>query len=328
MADLTTNYLGLKLKNPLVASSSPLTAKPENVAQLAESGIAAVVLKSIFEEQIRDETAEMYNALEDQANLYAMEYLQADLPGRFGTEGYIARVREMRSQVDIPIICSVNCVQPDKWLSYARKLEDAGADAIELNIYHMPVNVNESSAQVEARYLKLVEGVAREVKLPLTVKLSQHVTALMPLARSLVKAGARGLVLFNRFLQTDVNIDTEELFYAPNLSTSQILHEQLRWIAVLRDWVKCDLATSGGIHTGYDLAKTLLVGSDVGYTCSALLQKGTPAISSILQELTSWMETKGYSSLKDFHGKLRETDLHDGKGFERSQYVKAATLIT
>lgn len=328
MADLKTTYAGLELKNPLVVSSGPLTNTPESVEKLEQAGAGAVVVKSIFEEQIRADVSDMYAALEGEASGFAMEYLQADLPAQLGPEAYLEKVREMRKRVKIPIICSVNCVEPAQWVNYARKIEDVGADALELNLYHMPVDPSETSAQVEARYLSLVESVMGIVGLPVTVKLSQHVTALMPFARALDQAGVKGLVLFNRFLQTDVDIETETMFYAPNYSTPNVLHEQLRWAAVLRDWVSCDLAISGGIHTGAELAKALLVGANVGCVCSALLvRQDMGVVSEILGGLDAWMVRKGYAALADFGGALREANLEDGHGFERSQYVKAATQL-
>jgi dihydroorotate dehydrogenase (fumarate) len=328
MATLKTTYLGLELKNPLIASSSPLTSHPDSVERLEQAGVAAVVVKSIFEEQIRAETAEMYAALEGASSGFAMEYLRADLPAQLGPEAYLDAIREMRKRVKIPIICSVNCVEAAQWVNYARKIEDVGANALELNLYHMPVKPDETSAQVEARNAELVEAVMKVVRLPVAVKLSQHFTALMPFARVLDKAGVKGLVLFNRFLQTDVNIESETMFFAPNYSTPNVLHEQLRWAAVLRDWVRCDLAVSGGIHSGTELAKALLVGANVGYVCSALLRRpDLGVVRETLAGLEAWMARKGYASLADFCGKLRETDLQDGHGFERSQYVKAATQL-
>ena len=329
MADLKTTYLGLPLKNPLVASSGPLTSTPESAERLEQAGIAAIVVKSIFEEQIRADVSDMYAALEGESSGFAMEYLRADLPAQHGPEKYLETLKEMRKRVKIPIISSVNCVEPAHWVNYARKIEDAGADALELNLYHMPVSPVETSEKVEARYAALVQAVMSVVKLPVSVKLSQHVTALMPFARVLDKTGMKGLVLFNRFLQTDVDIEKETTFFAPNYSTPAVLHEQLRWVAVLRDWVRCDLAISGGIHSGDDLVKSLLVGANVGCVCSALLiRRDFGAIREILCGLEAWMARKGYDSLADFRGKLRETDLHDGHGFERSQYIKAATSLS
>jgi dihydroorotate dehydrogenase (fumarate) len=328
MGKLNTTYLGLELKNPLVASSSPLTNSPDSVEKLEQAGIGAIVVKSIFEEQIRSDVSDMYDALEGESSGFAMEYLRADLPAQLGPEAYLDTIRAMRKRVKIPIICSVNCVEAAQWVNYARKIEDVGADALELNLYHMPVNPNETSAQVEARYAALVESVMKVVKLPVAVKLSKHFTALMPFARVLDGLGVKGLVLFNRFLQTDVDIENETMFYAPNYSTPNILHEQLRWTALLRDWVRCDLAVSGGIHGGAELAKALLVGANVGYVCSALLvRQEMGVIREILDGLEAWMARKGYASLADFQGKLREIDQQDGHGFERSQYVKAATQL-
>jgi len=328
MADLRTTYLGLALKNPLVISSSPLTSVPESVERLERAGAVAVVLKSIFEEQIRADVSDMYEALEGETSGFAMEYLRADLPAQLGPEAYLDSLREMRKRVSIPLISSVNCVEPAQWVNYARKIEDAGADALELNLYHMPVDPNETSAQVEARYLALVDAVLKVVRLPVSVKLSHHITALMPFARALERAGVRGLVLFNRFLQTDVDVEKESIFYAPNYSTPEVLHEQLRWAAMLRDWVRCDVAVSGGIHGARELAKALLVGADVGCMCSALLvRQDLGVVRETLEGLEAWMARKGYASVADFRGKLRETDLKDGQGFERSQYVKAATQL-
>jgi dihydroorotate dehydrogenase (fumarate) len=328
MANLKTTYLGLELKNPLIASSSPLTNHPDSVERLEQAGVSAVVVKSIFEEQIRADVSDMYEALEGDASGSALEYLRADLPAQLGPEAYLENIQEMRRRVRIPIICSVNCVLPDQWVNYARKIEDAGADAIELNLYHMPVDPNETSAQVEARNAALVRAVTGVVDLPVAVKLSQHTTALMPFARTLEGAGAKGLVLFNRFLQTDVDIEREAMFYAPNYSTPSVLHEQLRWAAVLRDWVRCDLAVSGGIHSGAELAKALLVGANVGYVCSALLvRQDAGVVREIVGGLEAWMARKGYAALADFRGKLRETNTQDGHGFERSQYVKSATQL-
>jgi len=270
----------------------------------------------------------MYDVLEGDTSGYAMEYLQADLPARMGPEKYLKNIKAMRERVDIPIISSVNCVSSTVWVDYARKIEDAGADAIELNLYQMPTDARKSSNEIEAEHVKMVKAVNDAVALPVTVKLSRHYTALFHFARCLDQAGAAGVVLFNRFLHADINLDNESVFYAPNYSTPAVFPSQLRWTAVLRDFVDCDIAISGGIHSGDEMAKALLVGANAGYICSAVLKdNGLTAIRLILDRLEEWMESKGYTDISDFHGKLRETDLHDGHGFERAQYIKAATEL-
>ncbi len=328
MANLKTTYLGLELKNPLVISSSPITSSPESVGRLEEAGAAAVVVKSIFEEQIRSDIGSMYDVLEGDTSGVAMEYLRADLPGRLGPEKYLKNIKAMRERVSIPVISSVNCVTSSVWVDYARKIEDAGADAIELNLYHMPTDARKSSDAIEAEHVKMVQAVNDAVALPVTVKLSRHYTALFHFARNLDQAGAAGVVLFNRFLHADINLERESVFYAPNYSTPSVFPSQLRWAAVLRDFIKCDIAISGGIHSGDEMAKALLVGANAGYVCSAVLKdNGLAAIQMILKRLAEWMDSKGYPDIASFRGKLRETDLHDGHGFERAQYIKAATEL-
>lgn len=329
MVNLKTSYLGLELKNPLVVSSNPLTNNVDAVARLEQEGAAAVVMRSIFEEQIQADVSDMYAALEGDTSGAAMEYLRADLPAQLGPETYLEKITDMRKRVKIPIIASVNCVEASKWVTYAKKVERAGADALELNLYHMPVDPDETSDKVEVRRMALVKAVVSEVKLPVAVKLSYHYTALLPFARMLDALDVKGLVLFNRFLQTEVDIEKESMYFAPNYSSPKVLHSQLRWTAVLRDWVRCSIAVSGGIHTGDELVKALLVGADVGYICSVLhVRHDLAVIREILDGLTAWMERKGYRAIADFRGKLRDTDLKDGCGFERSQYVKAAAQIS
>lgn len=330
MADLKTTYLGLELKNPFVVSSSPITNSVDKVVGLAQAGAAAVVVKSIFEEQILADVDGMYAELEGETSGFAMEYLRADLPGRLGPEKYLKKIKEMKARVDIPVIASVNCRESATWIDYARRIEDAGADALELNLYQMPADSSLSSNEIEAKHVKMVEAVNAAVGLPITVKLSRHYTALFHFARRLESVGAKGVVLFNRFLHADINLDDESVCYAPNLSTPAVFPSQLRWAAVLRDMVGCDIAISGGIHTGAEMAKSLLVGANVGYVCSALLKASASdfsGIQTINGGLEEWMNAKGYADIASFRGKLRETNLDDGVGFERFQYVKAATEL-
>lgn len=329
MVNLKTSYLGLELKNPLIVSSNPLTDQVESVVKLEQAGVAAIVMRSIFEEQIRADVSDMVTALEGDTSMAALEYLRADLPGQLGAERYLDKIAAIRKRVKIPVIASVNCVEAAHWVSYAKKIERAGADALEINLYHMPVDPNEHADAVEARRLSLVKAVMAEVRLPVAVKLSSHYTTLLPFARALDTVGVKGLVLFNRFLQTDVDIESETMFFAPNYSTPHVLHSQLRWTAVLRDWVRCSLAISGGIHSSDELIKALLVGANVGYICSVLhVKQDFGVIREILDGLAAWMDHKGYASQEAFRGKLRETNLRDSKGFERQQYVEAAASVS
>ena len=328
MADLNTTFLGLALKNPLVVSSSPVSSDPDSVAKLEAAGAAAVVLRSIFEEQIREDVAAMEASLDGDTSAAAMDYLRAGLAERFGPQSYLDTLADMRRRVKFPLIASVNCVAADKWVSYARKIEMAGADALELNLYHMPVDPAEDASHVEGRRLALIKAVLRETRIPVTVKLSQHYTSLLAFARAADALGVKGMALFNRFLQTDVDVDKESMFLATEYSTPAALHSQLRWTAVLRNRVKCDIAVSGGIHTWDGLVKALLVGANVGYVCSALYARNDfCVIGEILAGLADWMARKGYQSVSDFRGKLGEKDLTDGDGFERVQYVKTAARI-
>lgn len=328
MDKLKATYMGLELKNPIIVSSNPLTNSVESVIRLEKAGAAAVVMRSIFEESINAEASEMTSALMDDTSMAAMEYLLADLPGQLVPERYVEKLIQMREHVKIPIIASLNCVQAASWLSYAKKLENAGASALEINLYHMPINPMETAADIERRRLDLIKAVIAEVNIPVTVKLSKHYTSLISFVRALQKIGAHGMVLFNRFLQTSVNPNSETIFYAPDYSSSRVLHSQLRWTAVTRDWFRGSIAISGGIHTWEDLAKSLLVGADVGYICSVLhVRRSLGVIQEILDGLSAWMDRKEYRSLAEFRGKLKETNLASGCGFERSQYVRASAKI-
>lgn len=324
MADLGTTYLGLNLKNPLVASSCTLTEHEDAILRLEDAGIGAVVLRSMFEEEITADVAGMYNELAYTESAFAMEYLRADLPARLGPEASLNRIASIKKRVGIPVIASCNCLHKAQWVSYAKKIEQAGADALELNLYRMPLDATAASARVEVGDLDTVRAVTESVNIPVAVKLSPYYTALIPFAFALQQAGVKGLVLFNRFLQTDIDIDREGFFYKPDFTTSDTLPLQLRWTAVLRNILRTDLAVSGGIHTGRDLVKSLLVGANVGCICSALYQNQDhkALIAGILETLTRWMETKAYTGIDAFRGKLRETDLTDGEGFERNQYTR------
>ncbi|MBM4164408.1 MAG: dihydroorotate dehydrogenase-like protein [Lentisphaerae bacterium] len=322
--NLKTSYLGLELKNPLIVSSCPLTSSVTGAVAIETAGAAAIVVRSIFEEQIRAETAQMDEALADYGTGAALDYLRADLGMRLGPETYIDGLRAIRKAVTIPVIASINCISPDQWVTFARKIETAGADALELNVYDIPQSPDETSDAVESRHLALVQAIRAEIKLPVTIKLSPYYTHALAFTRKLDRLGVNGLVLFNRFLQPDIDIATERLRFEVNFSREQDLRLPLRWVAILRDHLRCDIAISGGVHTSDGLAKGLLVGANVAYCCSALYHNPDTraVVGGMLDGLTVWMRSHGYADLAAFRGTLRERVLGDGEGFERAHYVK------
>ncbi len=322
--NLKTTYLGIELAHPLIAGSCPMTGELERARQLVEAGAAAIVMRSIFEEQIREDVAGMYDALESQGSAAALDYLRADLPMQLGPERYVENLRAMRKGLSVPVIASINCIEPDQWVSFARKLERAGADAIELNVYDIPLDGGEDSAAIEARHLELVQRIKAEVKLPVGVKLSPYYSGLLNFARRLEQLNVGGLVLFNRFLQPDIDIESLRLQYTVHRSHPNDLRLPLRWLAILRSRIGCDLALSSGVHDASALVKALLVGANAVYVCSALYRKPEGSvIDAALKGLRAWMERHDFRDLSDFQGRMREQDLKDGKGFERAHYVKA-----
>ena len=324
MADIGTRYLGLNLKNPLVASSCTLTGREDAILELEDAGIGAVVLRSIFEEEIKADVSGMYRELAYTETAFAMEYLRADLPARLGPEAHLDKIVSIKRRVGIPVVASCNCLTKDGWVSYAKKIEQAGADALELNLYRTPLDMTATSADVEARDLETVRAVLDAVRIPVAVKLGPYYTALLPFAYSLQQAGVKGLVFFNRFLQTDIDLDRMRFSARPDFTGPGDLARQLRWTALLRNALRADIAVSGGIHSAGDLVKALLVGANAGCVCSALYQaKDRKAlVEGILAGLTQWMDAKGYGCIEAFRGSFRETDVTDGKGFEQSHYVK------
>lgn len=324
MVDLTTTYLGLQLKNPLVASPSPLTEKVENVKRMEEAGIAAIVMYSLFEEQIIHESLELDHFLNRGTETYAESLTYFPDIGRYSLapDKYLERLEKNKRAVNIPMMGSLNGVSTGGWIEYARKIQDAGADALELNIYYLPTDLNLTSAEMEDNYLKLVSDVRAKVSIPLAVKLAPYFTALPNFANRLVEAGANGLVLFNRFYQPD--FDLENLEVAPNLvlSNSNELRLPLRWIAILHGKVKADLALTSGVHNGEDAIKAMMAGANVAMTTSALLKRGTSAISQILTGMEEWMTEHEYTSITQMRGSMSQGAVAEPSSFERANYMK------
>jgi dihydroorotate dehydrogenase (fumarate) len=328
--DLRTRYLGLELKHPIVASASPLTGSLDSLKRLEAAGAAAVVLPSLFEEQLEHEEMSTYNLM-----LYGAE-LSPEASGFFpemqspasSADRALALVSDAKRALKIPVIASLNGYTPGGWTKIARQFESAGADAIELNVYFLATQLEDTSAAVEARYIELVRSVAGEVKIPVAVKVAPYFSAMANMAQRLAQAGASGLVLFNRFMQPDIELD--ELEVAPHLvlSTSDELRLALRWIAILRGRVPASLAATGGAHTPDDVLKLLLAGADCVMLASSLLKKGPAHIGTLVRGVERWLAERDYTSVEQMKGSLSQQSCPDPDAFERANYMKALKSYT
>lgn len=324
MVDLKTNYLGLALKNPIVASSSPLSEKVESVQALEEAGVSAVVMYSLFEEQIIHESMELDHFLNRDTESYAEALTYFPEMGRYtlGPEVYIKHIKKLKAGVKIPVIGSLNGVSTGGWIEYAQKIEAAGADALELNLYYLPTDVEISSAYLENAYVTLVQNVCSQVEIPVAVKLSPSITALPHFANRLVEAGARGLVLFNRFYQPDFDLEALEVTPNLKLSSSDELRLPLRWIAILHGRVDADFGLTSGVHKASDVVKAMMAGAKATMLASALLKKGPQKATKLLKKLTAWLEEHEYESIQQMQGSMSQQAIADPSAFERANYMK------
>lgn len=324
MADLTTNYLGISLKNPFMASSSPLTQRVETALQLEEAGAAAIVMPSLFEEQIIQESLKLQADLERGAEEFAeaLSYLPDYGQYSIGPETYVDNVKKIKDALSVPVIGSLNGVTAGGWVDYAKKIEDAGADAIELNIYDLAVDPEVTSSQLEETHIELVSAVRQRVNIPIAVKLSPFYTALPNFAQRLTEAGADGLVLFNRFYQPDYDLD--ELVVVPNLvlSSSDDMRLPLRWIAILHGRVQADFALTGGVHDAEDLLKAMMAGARVVTVASELLTHGISRVPKILADVEAWMEQFEYNSIVQMQGSMSQIAVGDPNAFVRANYMQ------
>jgi dihydroorotate dehydrogenase (fumarate) len=326
--DLSTTYLGLKLRTPLVASASPLSEKLDTVKKLEDAGVSAIVLNSLYEEQLLASQFALHHHTTAGTESFAEALSYFPEPTQFknlGPESYLEHIQRCKAAVDVPIIASLNATSLGGWTQFAAQMEAAGADAIELNVYYIPTEVDLSSADIEHRYVDILKAVKAAVKIPVAMKLSPFFTNLAYMVKQLDEAGVNGLVLFNRFYQPD--IDLEELRVIPNviLSTPQALRLPLRWIAILHNKIKADLAASSGVHTHEDVLKLLMVGANVTMMASALLRNGVKHIHVVEQNLERWMEEHEYHSVKQMQGSMSYHNTDDASAFERTQYMKALT---
>ena len=323
--DLSTSYLGLKLKNPLVPSASPLSRTIDGVKRMEDAGAAAIVMYSLFEEQIHHEAAELdhYLSYGTQSFAEALSYFPEHGEYNLGPDEYIEHIRKAKDAVDIPIIGSLNGISTGGWIQYAKKIQDAGADALELNVYYIPTDPKLSGAAVEQRYLDVLKAVKSTVTIPVAMKLSPFFSSMAHMAAQLDAAGADGLVMFNRFYQPDLDIEQLEVVPNVTLSTSQAIRLPLRWVAVLYGRVKASLAATSGVHSAQDVVKLLMAGADVTQLCSSLLLHGPGRIAEILQELDRWLLEHEYTSVKQMRGSMSQKSVADPSAFERANYMKA-----
>jgi dihydroorotate dehydrogenase (fumarate) len=323
MVDLTTHYLGMSLKNPLVASASPLSRKVDTSVRMEQAGVSAIVMYSLFEEQIIRESLKLHADLTRGTESFgeALTYLPDYGMYTIGPEKYLELLEKTKRSVSIPVIGSLNGTTPGGWTEYAKKIEQAGADALELNMYDLATDPEVSAAVLEDRYINLVSEIRKEVRIPLAVKLSPFFTSLPNFARQLVDAGANGLVLFNRFYQPD--FDLEELEVTPNLhlSDSTELRLPLRWIAILHGRVATDFALTSGVHTPEDIIKSIMAGASVVMTASALLHEGLSHVPVLLDGVRSWMLEHEYESVQQMKGSMSQKAVADPAAFERANYL-------
>lgn len=345
MTDLTTTYMGLPLRNPLVAGSSSLTGSVEGVKKVADAGVGAIVLKSLFEEQIAHETGILEHYADYANHGEAAEYLHT-YGMELGPRQYLQLVEDAKKAVDVPILASVNCFSTERWADYAKKLELAGADGIEMNIAVMPTSTRIPGQDVENLYLQILHEVKSRINIPVAVKLGPYFSSLASFAdhltRDLAEApdfsvgwcgtpnephkitwrGADALVLFNRFYQLDMDIDNLQLVAGNPYSTPSEIHLSLRWIALLYERIHADLSATTGVHSGQDAIKQILAGAQTVQLCSVLYKNGIQHVGQILKEMQDWMKSKGFSSLADFRGRLSQKHSKTPESFERLQYIK------
>jgi dihydroorotate dehydrogenase (fumarate) len=329
MMDLSTNYLGLRLRTPLVASASPLSQELDGIRHLEDAGASAVVLYSLFEEQLRQESFELEHHLAAGTDSFAeaASFFPQPAEFRLGPEGYLNHILQAKRAVSVPIIASLNGSTVGGWTQYAKQIEQAGADALECNIYSIPTDPDLTSAAVEQQYLDILKAVKSAVTIPVAVKISPFFSNMANMAKRLDQAGANGLVLFNRFYQPDINLD--ELEIQPNvlLSTPQALRLPLTWIGILYGRIRANLAATSGVHGPEDVVKLLMVGADVTMLCSTLLRNGIRHLRSIEEGLLEWMEKHEYESVQQMKGSMSQIRCSNPSAFERAQYMKAVKSV-
>jgi dihydroorotate dehydrogenase (fumarate) len=323
--DLTTKYLGLTLKNPIVPSASPLSHSLDGMKQLEDAGASAIVMYSLFEEQIVQEKSELLHYLSHGTESFAeaLSYFPDVQQYNLGPEEYLTLIQKAKKSLGIPIIGSLNGASAGGWVEYAKNIEQAGADALELNIYFVSADPKFSGAEIEKMYVDILRDVKSKVRIPVAMKLSPHFSSMAHIAHQIDHAGADALVLFNRFYQPDIDLDTLEVKPSVSLSTPHEIRLPLRWIAILYGKIKANLAATSGIHDADDVLKLLMAGADVTMMCSALLKHGPNHIKTVLQDLEQWMTENEYVSVQQMKGSMSQKSIREPAAFERANYMKS-----
>jgi len=324
MPQLNTNYLGLDLKNPLLASASPLSESVENVQKLERAGVSAVVMYSLFEEQITKESLALDHYMEQGTESFAEALSYFPKFGRYaiGAETYLDHLRALKEAVDIPIIASLNGATRGKWIEYAERIEASGADALELNIYYLPTDPEENGQTVEENYLDLIQNICMAVEIPVAVKLSPFFTSIPNFIKKVASAGAKGAVLFNRFYQPDFDLDDLEVVSSLHLSSQSEMLLPLRWIAIMHGHINIDFALTTGVQSGTDILKAMMAGSKVTMVASEFLRKGIDRATEMLESAQLWMEEHEYESIQQMQGSMSQKAVGDPATFERANYMK------
>ena len=329
MVDLSTKYLGLNLRTPLVASASPLSNTLDGIRRLEDAGASAVVMYSLFEEQIRHDTAELEARLTAGTESFAESVTYLPQPSEFnaGPEEYLRQIRQAKDAVKVPIIGSINGATVGGWIDYAKLIEQAGADAVECNIYKIASAPDVSSVQIEQTYIDIVKAIKATVKIPVAIKVGPYFSNMSFMAKQLDEAGADGLTLFNRFYQPDINLETLEIEPNVLLSTPQALRLPLAWIGILYGRLKASLAGTSGVHSAEDAVKLIMVGADVTELCSTLLRNGVSHLRYIEQGLSDWMEKHEYESVQQMKGSMSQLRCSDPAAYERVQYMRGISNV-
>jgi dihydroorotate dehydrogenase (fumarate) len=330
MIDLSTDYLGLRLKNPLVPSASPLTRSLDNARRLEDAGAAALVMYSLFEEELREEEAMLERFLVNPGigHAEAADFLPRNPVYRSGLDAYLEQLAALKRALAIPVVASLNGVSPSGWIELGRELQQAGADALELNVYYVAGEPADEAAAVEARYLALLEELQDTVTVPIAMKLSPYFSSLPHLLARLESGGARGVALFNRFYQQDIDLETLRVVDQPQLSTSADALLVMRWLAILHGRTGLSLAATGGVHGAADALKMLLAGADVVHMASALLLHGPRRLTEVLRGIEAWMEEREYASVAQIRGSMSQRHQNDPSVYARASYVRVLDSYT